>query len=286
MHNHVYATRHGRIDARWADCAGAYRGGSAFFGQISLQGLGSHRGYLLESMADRSLYINSPGGLVVPIRISFLNHHHLTLQLAYRPRSSNQLCLSNSVGFSPRRLAPSRYVSSSSYNNVALTLNYQPMPPSLSSSSLEAPVIYPYPQGSSPTSSCSTLVGTPAIGRKDLTIVKCLSIKHARDVWLVSHKHTGQHYTLHIYQLHLMSDEQRDLVRNEREMMILLSASGYFLNIVSHWSDMGETCILTDYHSSTVQDNLTEQPLSKREAQRYAAHMVCFRSASSYTPGG
>lgn len=83
-----------------------------------------------------------------------------------------------------------------------------------------------------------------------------------------------------------MSDEQRDLVRNEREMMILLSASGYFLNIVSHWSDMGETCILTDYHSSTVQDNLTEQPLSKREAQRYAAHMVCFRSASSYTPGG
>lgn len=148
------------------------------------------------------------------------------------------------------------------------------MPPSLSSSSLEAPVIYPYPQGSSPTSSCSTLVGTPAIGRKDLTIVKCLSIKHARDVWLVSHKHTGQHYTLHIYQLHLMSDEQRDLVRNEREMMILLSASGYFLNIVSHWSDMGETCILTDYHSSTVQDNLTEQPLSKREAQRYAAHMT------------
>ncbi|KAG9223297.1 hypothetical protein CCMSSC00406_0000014 [Pleurotus cornucopiae] len=150
----------------------------------------------------------------------------------------------------------------------------QPMPSSPSSASLEAPVIHPYPQGSSPTSSCSTLVGTPAIERKDLIIVKCLSIKHAHDVWLVSHKHTGQLYTLHIYQLHLMSDEQRDLVHNEREMMTLLSASGHFLNIVSHWSDMGETCILTDYHPTTVQDNLSEQPLSKREAQRYAAHMT------------
>ncbi|KAF4584517.1 Serine/threonine-protein kinase MRCK gamma [Pleurotus pulmonarius] len=152
----------------------------------------------------------------------------------------------------------------------------QPLPPSPSPSlaSLEAPVIHPYPQGSSPTSSCSTLVGNAAIERKDLTTLKCLSIEHAHDAWLVSHKHTGMLYTLHVYQLQLLSDEQRDLVQNGREMTTILSQSGYFLNIVSQWSDMGETCILTDYHPSTVQDSLTEQPLSKREAQLYAAHMT------------
>lgn len=167
-----------------------------------------------------------------------------------------------------------------------LTFNSQSLPPSLSSASLEAPVIHCYPQGTSPTSSCSTLVGTPAIERKDLTVVKCLTIEHAHDVWLVSHKHTGTLYTLHIYQPHLMTDQQRDLVHNEREMMALLSTSGQFVNVLSYWSDMGETCILTGYHPSTVQDGLSEQPLNKRDAQHYAAHIVRIRSLHFYTTGG
>ncbi len=57
-------------------------------------------------------------------------------------------------------------------------------------------------------------------------------------------------------------------------MMLLLSESDEFVKIVSHWDEVGEKYILTDYYPYTLADALHEQPFNKGQARLYAAHIV------------
>ncbi|KAF4572446.1 hypothetical protein EYR36_006951 [Pleurotus pulmonarius] len=145
-----------------------------------------------------------------------------------------------------------------------------PLPPILRKS----PVVGSSSRGSSPASSCSTLVGAPSIEHKHLTIVQSLHAEPSHDVWLVSHNHTKQHFTLSVYRTRLLTAEQRSRLSDERMMMLLLSESDEFVKIVSHWDEVGEKYILTDYNPYTLADALHEQPFNKGQARLYAAHIV------------
>ncbi|KAF7437349.1 hypothetical protein PC9H_004188 [Pleurotus ostreatus] len=145
-----------------------------------------------------------------------------------------------------------------------------PLPPILRKS----PVVGSSSRGSSPASSCSTLVGAPSIEHKHLTIVQSIHTEPSHDVWLVAHNHTKQHFTLSVYRTHLLTAEQRSRLRDERMMMLLLSGCDEFVKIVSHWEEVGEKYILTDYYPYTLADALREQPFNKGQARLYAAHIV------------
>lgn len=166
------------------------------------------------------------------------------------------------------------------HTNILLTHNLQtlPTPPVLRKS----PVVGSSSRGSSPASSCSTLVGAPSIEHKHLTIVQSLHAEPSHDVWLVAHNHTKQHFTLSVYRTHLLTAEQRARLSDERMMMLLLSESDEFVKIISHWDGVGEKYILTDYYPYTLADALHDQPFNKGQARLYAAHIVRFPLALNY----